>query len=136
MPDEQEELQQLDGPDPRTWPSNHDIWGLVQDLSTLDHVTSQMDGGGYDQDGMSEAYYESLRLLQAFRVNRREQLALMLLSMYGVVPSPDAGTSPFAAAGKPRAFGADTSPPGGNLPAWQGSRQPDGSGSARSARPG
>lgn len=127
MPDAEEEVPLLDGPDPRTWPGNNDLWGLVQDLEAIDHVTGLMEGR-IAQDGMSESYEEARRFLRAAGAAQREQLSLMLLSMYGVKPSQDSGASPFAAAGKPRAFGADTSPPAGNLPGWQGSRQSDGCG--------
>ncbi len=127
MPDEEPEVQEINGPDPRTWPGNESLWGLVTDIEMIERVTVAVEGP-VAQDGMSEAYQESRRFLRSAGAACREQLALMLLAMYGVKPAQDSGASPFAAAGKPRAFGADTSPPAGNLPSWQGTRQSDGSG--------
>lgn len=130
MPDAEEpEVQELDGPDPRTWQGNHELWGLIQDLEALDHVSELMDGRTA-QDGMSPAYEEARRFLRSAGYACREQLSLMLLSMYGIKPE-GSGASPFAAAGKPRAFGADTSPPPATLSRWQASRQSDGSACAR-----
>lgn len=121
-PDEQV-IQDLDGPDPRSWRENGDLWGLVKDLEALDKVAELM-GAEWENDGMSDAHGEACRFIQAARKERRETLALMLLSMYGIQPSQDAGASPFAAAGKPRAFGAGNSPPAGKLPPMAAPERP------------
>lgn len=122
-PEAEDEPQILEGPDPRAWPGTDEVWGLVGDLRVIDQVNGLLRGDRHAMDGMSTAYDEALRLLTAFRADRCEQLALALLSIYGVTPRDDAGASPFSEAGKPRAFGAD-SPPAGNLPGRPPLRRP------------
>lgn len=114
QPEEDEETPVITGPDPRAWPAMREIWGLVEDLRVLDEVQDLMKGR-IAQDGMSEVYEEAGRFLRASGQEIREQLSLVLLSIYGITPREDAGASPFSAAGKPRAFGADSSPPAGTL---------------------
>jgi hypothetical protein len=113
-PEDEEEAQVLEGPDPRTWPGREDIWGPFTDLRVIDQVAAALKGEPA-MDGMSDGYEEARRFLRVLRQEACEQLSLVILSTYGVMPGSGTGASPFSGAGKPRAFGAD-SPPAGNLP--------------------
>lgn len=116
MPPEEDETPVLEGPDPRTWEDDSVLGALLADIRTLEDVYTLFDGR-VAQDGMTGTYHEARTFLRALGAQAREQFALALLAAYGIEPGEDAGASPFASAGKPRAFGAESSPPNpGTLP--------------------
>lgn len=111
-PREDDDVQVLDGPDPRTWPGMPEIWGLVQDIRVIDEVRAALKGE-MARDLGSAAYDEARRFLEVAVAQRCDELALVLLSVYQVKTREGKGTgaSPFDGAGRPRAFGADASLP-------------------------
>lgn len=113
-PEAEEEDQVLDGPDPRTWPATPAVWDLVLDVRAIDEVLAALKGE-VARDTDDPAYMEARSFLSAAVAQRCEELARVLLSMYGVKPGETAGASPFEGAGRPRAFGADSPPPAGTL---------------------
>lgn len=113
MPAEDEDQPPiLDGPDPREWPIRAvAAWHLVLDIEHLDRISAAMNGP-IAQDHTGPAYDAARSFLALAGGQLRTQLGEEICRMYGV-PVPEEGEtlSPFGAAGKPRAFGADIQPP-------------------------
>ena len=116
MPPEREDddAQVLDGPDPRTWPTIDALWDRVLDIRAIDELMTVLSGAS-PRETSDPAYQEARRFLVTAAGQQCEELARVLLSMYGVRAGEAAGASPFDGAGKPRAFGADSPPPAGTL---------------------
>lgn len=104
-----EEVPAWDGPDPRDWPARPEIWDLVRDIETVDHVIGVMNGPIAQEGG--PFYHEARRFLAQMGWQLRGELALVLLASYGVKAGEASEASPFSAAGKPRAFGVDSHAP-------------------------
>ncbi len=113
-PREDEGVQDLSGPDPRTWPAEPDVWDRVQDIRAIDEVLAVL-RGEQARETDDPAVLEARRFLAAAAAQQCEELARVLLGMYGVKAGETAGATPFETAGRPRAFGADSPPPAGTL---------------------
>jgi hypothetical protein len=85
--DAQEEIPDLDGPDPRTWRGKDDIWHPAEDVLAADEMLRIL-SGEVAQDGMSGHYEDARQLVRKIASTAREQLALALLDAYGAL-APD-----------------------------------------------
>ena len=84
---EEEETPVHDGPDPRRWPGREDIWPLAEDLRQADSMLELLDGK-VARDGMPPAFDEARSLLRAIAAGCAGNLAVALLSAYGI-PVPE-----------------------------------------------
>jgi hypothetical protein len=82
--DAQEEIPDLDGPDPRTWRGKDDIWHPAEDVLAADEMLRIL-SGEIAQADMSGHYEEARALVRKIAATAREQLALALLDAYGAV---------------------------------------------------
>lgn len=105
---EPEEPREFDGPDPRDWPANAELWGMVEDIRAIDAMLALLKGETA-QDDRGPARGEARAFLTEAGYQAREVLSRMLLSLHGV-EIPDKPAHPFGKAGKARAFGADRTP--------------------------
>jgi hypothetical protein len=88
--EEEEEVPDLDGPDPRTWRGNDKIWHPAEDVLAADEMLRIL-SGETAQDGMSGQYEEARALMRTIAATAREQLSLALLDAYGaLVPEDEA----------------------------------------------
>lgn len=98
-----------DGPAPRSWSGHPDIGPVMDDITALDGALALLTGPA-PQAGMSAAYETARRLLMTMGAQRREDLAALLIALHGLAVDEEGAVSMFAAAGKPRAFGAEPAP--------------------------
>ena len=82
-PEPEEEIPDLEGPDPRTWPGKAEIWDLVEDIRRADEVYEVLDGK-IARDGMSDDYFEARSFLKSIADERRERLSISLLGAFGI----------------------------------------------------
>jgi hypothetical protein len=87
-PEEEEEVPDLDGPDPRTWRGNDKIWHPAEDVLAADEMLRIL-SGETAQDGMSGHYEEARALIRTIVATAREQLSVALLDAYGALVLPD-----------------------------------------------
>jgi hypothetical protein len=93
-----------EGPDPREWESGA-IGRLVADIEAILRVQVVRKAGS---SVYGNAHDETARLLDRLMDAAQDQLAMKILTAYGV-PVPESGGEPafpFSGAGKTRAFGA------------------------------
>lgn len=107
LPEDEEQI--LEGPDPRQWPADTAIWNLVEDIEVLDKVIGLLSG----PLAAGPITMECRNMLAQSATQQREVLSGLLLALYGT-KLPETAKSPYAHAGRPRAFGADPPPPPGN----------------------
>jgi hypothetical protein len=108
---DEEQPQVLDGPDPREWPVRAiEAWNLMLDIETWDRISAAMNGP-IAQDHTGPAYGAARRFLASAGGQLRTQLGEMICQLYGVPVAEEDDSPPFAAAGRPRAFGAEAQPP-------------------------
>lgn len=84
----QEEIPDLDGPDPRTWRGKDDIWHPAENVLAADEMLRIL-SGEVAQDGMSGHYEDARSLVRTIAATAREQLALALLDAYGALVHDD-----------------------------------------------
>lgn len=115
MPAEPEDTEaaQWDGPDPREWPAHSGIWDRVLDIENLARADRALAGSSAQVSG--PAYDEARRFVTQLGQQLRGQLAMEILAAYGITASDGEDPSPFARAGKPRAFGPESQPPPATL---------------------
>lgn len=80
----EDEIPDLDGPDPHKWRGNEKIHLPAEDVRAADEMLRVL-SGEVAQDGMSRHYEEARSLLRKVASTAREALALALLDAYGVV---------------------------------------------------
>lgn len=83
MPSEEPGEEPYDGPDPRTWPGNEDIWPLVTDIRMLDEVLETL-SGKTAREIADPAYDEARRFLRVQIAERCQALAHALLDTYRI----------------------------------------------------
>lgn len=116
MPPEPQEEQVLDVKDPRKWMADTEFTDVMRDIEVVDMVLELLNGK-IAQDVVGPAYGRARDFLRQSGAQLREHLSLMLLEMCGIRLEGEDEASPFRGAGKPRAFGADPSPPASTLSA-------------------
>lgn len=77
------EEEPFDGPDPRTWPGNEDIWPLVTDIRIIDEVLETLNGSTA-REIADPAFDEARRFLRSQAAERCSLLARVLLATYRV----------------------------------------------------
>jgi hypothetical protein len=102
------EPQVLDGPDPREWRNHSVIRDKIEDIEAMLRVQAAMTGSNSGEAG--PAYAEAMAFLRASIHQVRGELAMELVTMYGIQYGEEPA-SPFSASGKARAFGAEQAPP-------------------------
>lgn len=106
---EEEGPEEHEGPDFSDWPREADqLWKLVMDIEYCDRILAAMNGPIAQDAG---PYYEEGRkfLMTAGR-QLRASLGYLICTRYGIELDEGKGSSPFSAAGKPRAYGAERPP--------------------------
>lgn len=71
-------------PDPRTWRGKTEIWGLVEDISTVEEVLGALNGK-VARDGMSDLYHDCRQFLNSVADAAREELAEGIYAVCGIV---------------------------------------------------
>lgn len=101
--EEQTEEYELDGPDPRTWPHDPRLGGLLADIEILHRAVAAMRGSSGARSGA--AYDLVMNLLATLHDEARGQFAAALAEAYGMIIPEDGAVVTFETAGKPRAYG-------------------------------
>lgn len=100
----------LEGPDFRNLEAEApEIWNMLLDIEAIDRVLAVMRG---QATSGSVSYAVARQFVEYLAGEHRVRLAELIVKTYGV---PMAETSPFGNAGKPRAFGAESPGPPGNV---------------------
>jgi hypothetical protein len=106
---EEDGTQVHSGPDFSDWPREADeMWKLVMDIEWCDRILAAMNGP-IAQDAGSH-YQEGRKFLMAAGRQLRAELGFQICKRYGIELKDEEAESPFSAAGKPRAFGAERPP--------------------------
>lgn len=107
MPDD--EMVELEGPDPRLWEDDPEIGRALADIRAADAVALLM--RPVDAHLPTPELEAASVLLANLRRQARENLAGILVTAYGI-PLEDGDEEPEdpSPAGKPRAFGRETPP--------------------------
>jgi hypothetical protein len=101
--------RELVGPDFSDWPRQAaDMWKLVIDIEACDRILAAMNGPIAQDAGAH--YEEARRFLMTAGQQLRAALGVMICARYGVTVREEQDDSPFAGAGRPRAFGTDPQP--------------------------
>lgn len=84
MPQDEPEEVVLEGPDPRAWPEERDIWGPVTDIEAIRRAQAALAGPGLRDAG----YPEAVSLLDQMSLQARLDLANALLKAYKAEAPP------------------------------------------------
>jgi hypothetical protein len=84
----EEEVPDLEGPDPRMWRGDEKIWWPAQNVLAADEMLKLL-SGEIAQDGMSGRYEEARALVRTIAATAREQLSVALLDAYGALVQPE-----------------------------------------------
>lgn len=112
MSEEGDEPQEHDGPDFSDWQREADeMWKLVMDIEYCDRILAAMNGPVAQDVGPGFQWYQEGRrfLMEAGR-QLRARLGFEICQRYGIEVTDEEARSPFSAAGRPRAFGAERPP--------------------------
>lgn len=100
---------EVEGPDPRHWESAApELWDLLTDLEHLGRALAVLSGPVGSEFVIPHA--AAVRFIRESAQQLRGQLAAHILVAYGIKPEDIETRSPFADAGKARAFGAEQPP--------------------------
>lgn len=105
----EDDLQEVEGPDPRHWPSHApELWGLVLDLEYLRRAKAVLDGPVHPE--LIQANANLLRFIRESEDQLRTDLVGAFAAAYGFTVDTPESSRQFPDAGKPRAFAAERPP--------------------------
>lgn len=99
------EPREFEGPDPRTWRGNQELWGLVENILVMDELLSLLKGIVPQRD-TGPARREAIEVLSHAGYQQRELLAAVILDLMGVPVPEGEQPPPYSGGGRARAFGA------------------------------